>query len=94
MGDQFGILQDPTPRKSVQTVKALLDGGADVNLEDDYGTTPLLLAAGMVARQWRLEVIKLLLEKKAIIDHKNSKGNYALKSAVSTCDIPIARLRC
>ena len=92
MGDQFGILQDPTPRKSVQTVKALLDGGADVNLEDDYGTTPLLLAAGMVARQWRLEVIKLLLEKKAIIDHKNSNGNYALKSAVSTCDIPIARL--
>ena len=89
---QDPILQDPNPHKSVQTVKALLDGGADVNLEEDDGTTPLLFAAGMVGRQWQLEVIKLLLEKKPIIDHKNSKGNYALKSAVSTGDIAVARL--
>ena len=93
MQDPYGpILQDPNPHKSVQTVKALLDGGADVNLEEDDGTTPLLLAAGMVGRQWQLEVIELLLEKKPIIDHKNRRGNYALKSAVSTGDIEVVRL--
>ena len=91
MQDPYGI-QDPNPHESVQTVKALLDGGADVNLEEDDGTTPLLLAAGMVGRQWQLEVIKLLLEKKPIIDHKNSRGNYALKSAVFMGDIDVARL--
>ena len=91
--DPYG-LQDPNPLKnvSVQTVKALLDGGADVNLENDNGTTPLLAAAGMMRPQWRLEVIKLLLEKKVIIDHKNSIGDYALKSAVFMSDIEAARL--
>ena len=89
--DPYG-LQDLTPRKSVRTVKALLDGGADVNLEDDNGTSPLLAAAGMVGRQWQQEVVKLLLEKKAIVDQKNKRGNYALKSAVSTGDIAVARL--
>ena len=89
--------QDPNPLNSesdsVQTVKALLDGGADVNLENDNGTTPLLAAAGMMGPQWRLEVVKLLLEKKVIIDHKNSIGNYALKSAaVFMPDIKVARL--
>ena len=85
--------QDPNPvSDSVQIVKALLDGGADVNLEIDNGTTPLLAAAGMMGPQWRLEVIKLLLEKKPIIDHKNSIGDYALKTAVYMSDIAVARL--
>ena len=90
--DRYYDLQDPNSHKIVQTVKALLDGGADVNLEDDDGTSPLLAAVGKVGRQWQQEVIKLLLEKKAIVDHKNKKGNYALQSAVSTGDIAVARL--
>ena len=89
--DPFGI-QYPDPHSSVKAVKALLDGGADVNLKEDDGTTPLLFAVDMGICQWRLEVIELLLNKKAVIDHKNSKGNYALKSAVFMCDIAVARL--
>ena len=89
--DPFGI-QDPDPHSSVKAVKALLDGGADVNLKEDDGTTPLLFAVDMGICQWRLEVIEMLLNKKAVIDQKNSKGNYALKSAVFMCDIAVARL--
>ena len=89
--DPSGI-QYPDPHSSVKAVKALLDGGADVNLKEDDGTTPLLFAVDMGICQWRLEVIELLLNKKAVIDHKNSNGNYALKSAVFMCDIEVALL--
>ena len=61
----------------LETVKLLLDGGADVNVEDGLGQTPLMNAA-----QWYPEVLKLLLEKNPKIDYKNSDGDYALKKAV------------
>ena len=79
--DPFGI-QDPDPHSSVKAVKALLDGGADVNLKEDDGRTPLLFAVDMGICQWRLEVIELLLNKKAVTDHKNSKGKTVLNKKV------------
>ena len=85
-----------TNAQNSTVIQTLLDGGADVNLKDDNGTTPMLYAVGMVAFPFQLKVqlnvVKFLLEKKALIDDMNHHGDYALKKAVSAGDLHIAEL--
>lgn len=52
--------------------------GADVNISDKDGFTPLHFAA----IYYRVEILKLLLEKGAVIDAQDSWGNTALSRAV------------
>ena len=49
----------------------------DVNFADEYGFTPLLVAA----RRGNGEITKLLLESGANADHKNYQGKTAINMA-------------
>ena len=60
----------------IKTVKALLDKGADVNVKDNSGSTPLIYAA----RNGRTEVLKALIDKGADVNLKNNYGNTKYKS--------------
>jgi hypothetical protein len=64
------------PKGNPAMVKLLLDAGADPNLPDERGFTPLILAAGSETRN--PEVVQLLIEKGAKMDAKDENGETAL----------------
>ena len=65
-------------RGNLPLVELLVEGGADVNIADNKGCTPLYLAAshGMNA------TVRYLLEKGAAVDLRNSRNFTALASAI------------
>jgi hypothetical protein len=64
---------------STETVKLLIDYGADVNLQDDEGQTALMLATITD----RPEMVKLLIRAKADLSIKNKRGETALSISES-----------
>ncbi|XP_044216787.1 cyclin-dependent kinase 4 inhibitor C [Thunnus albacares] len=64
------VTHDAAREGFVDTVRVLLDHGADVNLVDDQGNLPLHLAA----RQGHLEVVQLLIGRTAEPNMFNSQG--------------------
>jgi len=60
-------------------LERLLKEGADVNVKDDYGRTPLHVAA----EKGEVEIVKLLLEKGADVNVKNNNGQTPLHYAAS-----------
>jgi len=75
-------------------VRSLLASGANPNVRDDEGQTPLLRAAYILGRQAALDdakpvasdyegVVKLLLDKGADINARDKTGHTALLLAVS-----------
>ena len=57
-----------------ETVKLLMERGANIEDKDIDGHTPLLLAA-----KWgKTETVKLLIERRANIEAKDSKGRTPL----------------
>lgn len=63
----------------LSTVKELLNLGADVNIANNSGITPLMLAAIM---DWS-EAAQLLLESGAEVDLQSSTGTTALASKLT-----------
>ena len=61
----------------VNTVRALLDGGADINRRNETGLTPLILAA----MKNHKELVQLLVDRGADANARNSKGETALTLA-------------
>ena len=61
---------------------ALLDAGAEVNVADGRGVTPLMRAAG----SGRVEVVKVLLERNADTDARSADGRTAADFARSKLD--------
>ena len=61
----------------LEAAKQLLNKGAEVNANDEYGNTPLHIAAFKAD----LEVVRLFLHRGANIKAKDSNGNTALHSA-------------
>ena len=61
----------------VEIVKRLLEAGADPNLSDHYGWTPLLSAC----QAEHVEVVRLLVENGAQVDIPNALGVTALSLA-------------
>ncbi len=57
---------------SIDTVKLLLEHGADVNLKNDNGWTALMLAARYSYKDNNIDTVKLLIEYGANINHKNN----------------------
>lgn len=73
---------------SPMIVKTLLEAGADPDIQDDNGMTPLILS--MFVRN--KETIKFLLAAGANPDLKDGDGNTALHHAVLEVSLPIVRL--
>ena len=59
-----------------EVAKALIEAGADVNLQNNEGSTPLITAAFFC----RIEIVEALLEKGADKSVKNNYGSTALES--------------
>lgn len=80
--DDFGrtALHEAARAGALQSVRRLLDLGADVKLGDVYGTTPLHLAA----RGARLEVCMALLDAGADVNAANKLGGRPIHDAVSS----------
>lgn len=72
----------------LELVKAMLDSGADPNMTDRKGLTPLMYAA----RKDKPEIIKLLLARGADIDAKDKSGWSALMVAIKKDHPEMARL--
>ena len=60
-----------------EITELLIASGANVNVKDNYGTTPLHIAAFM-----DLEFAELLITKKAAVNIINDAGNTALDWAI------------
>ncbi|MBM3303384.1 MAG: ankyrin repeat domain-containing protein [Deltaproteobacteria bacterium] len=57
-----------------ETVRTLIEAGANIETKDKYGWTPLTWGAAF----GRYESVKLLLEKGAKANHRDSSGKTAL----------------
>jgi len=60
--------------RSQKTIELLIEAGANVNVQDDFGGTPLYLA---IVRE-NLELVKILVENGADVNLKDSKGRSPL----------------
>jgi len=70
------------PPENVPLVKALLDAGANVNVADEYGNTPLIWAAVAMKRT----TARLLLDRGAKIMSRSIDGATALYCAATQGD--------
>lgn len=77
-----------TARRDLTWMNFLIAKGANVNLHDSRGTTPLQLAVSLGFP----EGVELLIAQKARIDEPNSSGETPLISAVHRRDIGLMRL--
>ena len=73
-----------------EVVKLLLKAGARVNVQDSYGTTPLMAASKLKVAG--CEMVKLLLDAKADVNHKTKYGTTALTEAFQLGRIDVVRL--
>ena len=74
--------------QNVPLIRALINAGADVNVTDADGDTPLMLSA-MASKK---ETIRLLLDKGADINARTSEGTTALYCAVPNMDVSIPQI--
>ncbi|MBE6463306.1 MAG: hypothetical protein E7005_06095 [Alphaproteobacteria bacterium] len=64
-------------KKDIKEIKELIDMGADVKAEDDYGYTALMWAS----QSGHKEVVELLIKNGADVNHKDNDGDTALMGA-------------
>lgn len=77
-----------TARRDLTWMNFLIAKGANVNLADSRGTTPLQLAVSLGFP----EGVELLVAQKARVDEPNSSGETPLISAVHRRDVALMRL--
>jgi len=70
-------LLEASLKGQLEEVKLLIEVGADVNVKDEFGYTPLMEAS----TNDQIEVIKLLIESGADVNAKNKFKNTALARA-------------
>jgi len=81
-------LSDEIIYGSIEGVQTLLAQGADINLTDQYGSTPLIAAA----RTKKSAIVQLLLAKGARADDTDMSGCCALYWAVEKQDVASTRM--
>src|SRR5947209_4919865 len=72
-------------------VQVLLDSGAPVDSRDQYGETPLMWCA-MRHLPSSLSTARLLIQRGAWIEARDSRGNMAENYAIESNDMPLVRL--
>lgn len=77
-----------TQRRDITWLTFLVAKGANVNVRDARGVTPLQLASNL---GW-LDGVQLLVDKKARVDDANDAGETPLIFAVHRRDIPMMRV--
>lgn len=77
-----------TARRDVAWVRFLTARGANPNIEDEKGVTPLQIAS----RLGLIEAVETLLKAGARVDNANSSGETALMAAVHRRDLAMVRL--
>lgn len=83
-----GSRSHPWREEDVNVVRVLLERGADPNVKNRYGATPLMFAA----RTGAVAAADLLLQSGAHINTQDSTGETALYAAVEGNDLAMARL--
>lgn len=76
--DVYKVIKENN-KKNLQIVKVLLDAGAEINLSNDDGTTPLMYA---VTSNSNNEIVKLMIKRQVLINQINDKGENALIYAI------------
>jgi membrane protease YdiL (CAAX protease family) len=88
-GDWKGVtaLEEAAQRPNPEMVRFLLEKGANPNVKDSHGETPLIVAT----EQNQLQNMKLLISKGANINSRNNRGFTALRSAAEYNRLEAAR---
>ena len=82
-----GALHIVVKRSDATYLRFLLARGADPNIRDGRGNTPLMLATGL----GEVDLIQVLIDKKANVNLANSSGETPLIRAVQRRDLGLAR---
>lgn len=82
------LLAAMEPHDTRANIRALVDGGADVNVQDFGGNTPLIEAAGL----GDAVVVKMLLEKGANPNAKQRQGRTALVIAAALSHAEVVKV--
>lgn len=77
-------LIDAVHRKDIEEVEQLLACGEDVNQQDENNDTALISACCSIKYGDWLDIIRLLLENNATINHQNRNGRTALMFAAAS----------
>ena len=64
--------------RNIETAKAFIEGGANINVSDGHGYTPLHYAV----KNDQKEIVQLLISKKADMNAKNNSGQTPLDVAI------------
>jgi hypothetical protein len=70
---------------SLETVKLLINSGANLNIQNNDGETALMLALKYSDKYSSLETVKLLINSGAKLDIQNKDGDTALMLCILTC---------
>ncbi len=71
---------------NINTVKLLLDHGADINIKNKYNETVIYLVLTRTPLTNNYDLIKLLLNEGANINIKNVDDDFCLAAACRSCD--------
>lgn len=77
-----------TQRRDLTWMTFLIQKGANINLRDQRGVTPLVLAANLGF----IEGVELLVDNKAKVDEANDAGETPLISAVHNRNVALMRV--
>ena len=79
---QFGLLHSASENGFLDEICAMLESEVDVDVKDDYGYTPLMLAAN----KGRVDVVELLYRNRADINVRSNRGWTAVMMATKNND--------